>query len=120
MQFEYQIKFSKRKTLTIIVERDRKIIVRAPENTSTEKIEEILQSKKQWLNEKINHAQKYPVDTQAKEFISGETLMYLGKNYQLLVVDEAIEGIDFEQRFRISKVNQPIGYNLRKELRGFL
>jgi predicted metal-dependent hydrolase len=107
MQFEYQIKFSKRKTLTIIVERDRKIIVRAPENTSTEKIEEILQSKKQWLNEKINHAQKYPVDNQAKEFISGETLMYLGKNYQLLVVDEAIEGIDFEQRFRISKVNQP-------------
>ena len=93
MQFEYEIKYSKRKTLNITVERDRKIIVRAPENTSAQKIEEVLQSKKQWLKEKINHTQKYPVDTQTKEFISGETLLYLGKNYQLLVVDEAIEGV---------------------------
>ena len=55
MQFEYEIKYSKRKTLNITVERDRKIIVRAPENTSVQKIEEVLQSKKQWLKEKINH-----------------------------------------------------------------
>jgi predicted metal-dependent hydrolase len=52
MQFEYEIKYSKRKTLNITVERDRKIIVRAPENTSPQKIEEVLQSKKQWLKEK--------------------------------------------------------------------
>ena len=51
MQFEYEIKYSKRKTLNITVERDRKIIVRAPENTSAQKIEEVLQSKKQWLKE---------------------------------------------------------------------
>lgn len=115
MQFEYEIKYSKRKTLNITVERDRKIIVRAPENTSAQKIEEVLQSKKQWLKEKINHTQKYPVDTQTKEFISGETLLYLGKNYQLLVVDEAIEGIEFEQRFRISKANQPNANALFKQ-----
>ena len=115
MQFEYEIKYSKRKTLNITVERDRKIIVRAPENTSAQKIEEVLQSKKQWLKEKINHTQKYPVDTQTKEFISGETLLYLGKNYQLLVVDEAIEGIEFEKRFRISKALKsfPSDFNSR-------
>ncbi|WP_426065245.1 M48 family metallopeptidase [Flavobacterium sp. DSP2-3-1] len=106
MQIEYEIKFSKRKTLNITVERDRKIIVRAPLNLSLEKIEEIVQSKRQWLKEKMNHIQKYPADTEPKEFISGETLLYLGRNYQLLVVDEVIEGIEFNQRFRISKVNQ--------------
>ena len=53
MQLEYEIKFSKRKTLNITVERDRKIIVRAPLNLSIEKIEEIVQSKRQWLKEKI-------------------------------------------------------------------
>lgn len=106
MQIEYEIKFSKRKTLNITVERDRKIIVRAPLNLSLEKIEEIVQSKRQWLKEKLNHIQKYPVDTKPKEFISGETLLYLGRNYQLLVVDEIIEGIEFNQRFRISKLDQ--------------
>jgi hypothetical protein len=106
MRFEYEIKFSKRKTLNITVERDRKIIVRAPEQLSLENIERIVESKKQWIREKLNHAQKYPALPETKEFISGETLMYLGKNYQLLVVEEAIEGIEFNQRFRISRANQ--------------
>lgn len=106
MQFDYEIKYSKRKTLNITVERDRKIIVHAPEHTSTRKIEEIVQSKRQWLREKINHTQKYPVASQTKEFVSGETLLYLGKNYQLLVVDEAVQGVEFDQRFTISKANQ--------------
>jgi predicted metal-dependent hydrolase len=114
MQLEYEIKFSKRKTLNITVERDRKIIVRAPLNLSIEKIEEIVQSKRQWLKEKINHTQKYPVDTKPKEFISGETLLYLGRNYQLLVVDEPIEGIEFNQRFRISRENQEAANKLFK------
>ena len=115
MQFEYEVKYSKRKTLNITVERDRKIIVRAPENTSLQKIESIIQSKSQWIKEKVNHAQKYPVDYKPKEFISGETLLFLGKQYQLLVVDEEIEGIEFDQRFRISKANQAKANQLFKK-----
>jgi predicted metal-dependent hydrolase len=106
MQFEYEIKYSTRKTLNITVERDRKIIIRAPEHLSIAKIEQIVQSKRQWIKEKLNHSQKYPLLPESKEFISGETLMYLGKNYQLLVVDEDIDGIEFNQRFRISKNSQ--------------
>jgi hypothetical protein len=33
--------------------------------------------------------------------------LYLGKNYQLQVIDEPIEGIEFNLRFRISKTNHP-------------
>lgn len=106
MQLEYEVKFSARKTLNITVERDRKIIVRAPAHLSMDRIEAIVQSKRQWLKEKLNHAQKYPAVPETKEFISGELLMYLGRNYQLLVVDEAVEGVEFNHRFRISRANQ--------------
>lgn len=115
MQFEYEIKFSTRRTLNITVERDRKILVRAPENLSKDKIDMLVQSKRQWINEKLNHAQKYSLVPESKEFISGETLMYLGKNYQLLVVDEEIEGIEFNQRFLISRTNQAIANELFKK-----
>ena len=115
MQFEYEIKFSKRKTLNITVERDRKIIVRAPENTAKEKIDEIVFSKRQWIKEKINHAQKYPVNIEPKEFVSGESLLYLGTNYRLSVVNEDIEGIQFEQGFTISKANQSKANQLFKK-----
>lgn len=106
MRIKYEVKFSTRKTINITVERDRKIVVRAPHNLSLEKIEEVVQLKRQWLREKINHVQKYPSDTTIKEFISGETLMYLGRNYQLSVVEEIIDEVDFDHRFKISRSNQ--------------
>jgi predicted metal-dependent hydrolase len=115
MTFEYQIKYSNRKTLNISVERDRSIIVRAPHYLTAEKIDKVVQSKRQWIKEKLNHTQKYPLIAENKEFVSGETLMYLGKNYQLLIVDEEIEGIDFDQRFKISKSNQPKANELFKK-----
>jgi predicted metal-dependent hydrolase len=115
MQFEYEVKYSHRKTLNITVERDRKIIVRAPEHLSIESIEKIVQSKRQWIKEKLNHAQKSPLVPESKEFISGETLMYLGKNYQLLVVDEEIDGIEFNQRFHIARKNQSNANELFKK-----
>lgn len=106
MKLEYEVKFSKRKTLNITVERDRRIVVSAPEGLSLEKIEKLVSSKRQWIKEKINHAQKYPINVTPKEFVSGESLMYLGKNYQLLIVDEEVNGVEFNQRFRISRKNQ--------------
>ncbi|MCF6183177.1 MAG: M48 family metallopeptidase [Bacteroidales bacterium] len=115
MKLDYKIKYSNRKTLNISVERDRSVIVRAPENLSLEKIEEIVQSKRNWIKEKINHAQKYPIDFKAKEFVSGEALLYLGRNYQLLVIDENFEGIRFNQSFTISKSNQANANQLFKE-----
>ncbi|MGE1048012.1 M48 family metallopeptidase [Bacillus sp. GMs2/1] len=114
MDFEYEIKYSKRKTVNISVERDRTVIVRAPEGMSQEKINEIVESKKAWVIDKINHEQKYPVKLEPKEFVSGETIMYLGKNYQLLVVDEEINGVEFKQRFLISRSNQKHAYTLFK------
>ncbi len=115
MKLDYKIQYSNRKTLNISVERDRSVIVRAPENLSKARIEEIVQSKRNWIKDKINHAQKYPVDFKAKEFVSGEALLYLGRNYQLLVIDEKFEGIRFNQSFTISKSNQKNANQLFKE-----
>jgi len=115
MEFEYEIKYSNRKTVNISVERDRSVIVRVPEGLSKEKIKSIVQSKENWINDKIKHEQKYPVKLEPKEFVSGETLMYLGKNYQLSVVDKIIEGVEFNQRFLISKSNQKNANKLLKD-----
>jgi len=115
MQIEYLIKYSNRKTLNITVERDRQVVVHAPANLSEDKIREIVSSKKDWIMGKLKHVQKYPVLASTKEFISGEALMYLGKNYQLLVVDDEIEGIELDKQFKISKKNQDLANNLFKQ-----
>jgi predicted metal-dependent hydrolase len=115
MELNYQIIFSKRKTATISVERDRQVIIRVPEGLSEQKINEIIQSKEKWILEKLNHNQKYNPINNNKEFVSGETLNYLGRNYQLQITDNEIENIIFDRRFLISKSNQPTANKLFKE-----
>lgn len=106
MQIEYSIQYSNRKTLSIIVERDRSVIVRAPLNTSKEVIEKEISKRKFLLFQKINHPQKYETPKSRKEFVSGESLLYLGKNYKMEVVQESIGGIQFDSKFYISQANQ--------------
>ncbi|MBL7823687.1 MAG: M48 family metallopeptidase [Saprospiraceae bacterium] len=106
MQIEYSIQYSNRKTLSIIVERDRSVIVRAPLNTSKEVIEKEISKRKFLLFKKINHPQKYETPKSRKEFVSGESLLYLGKNHKLEVVQESIDGIQFDSKFYISQANQ--------------
>lgn len=106
MQIEYSIQYSNRKSLSIIVERDRRVVVRAPMNTSNELIEKEISKRKFLLFQKINHPQKYETPRPRKEFVSGESLLYLGKHYKMEVVQEEVEGIKFDNKFYISRSNQ--------------
>lgn len=103
MRLKYTIKRSpKRKQLTITVERDRSVVVHAPESTPEEKIQAIVESKRQWIYEKTRHAQKYELrHPPGKELINGESALYLGRQYQIEVVQNTSEEIRFEQRFLI-------------------
>lgn len=115
MNIQYSIVYSERKTVSIIVERDRSVIVRAPKHTCREVIEKEITKRKRLIQRKIEHNQKYPFVKQIKEFVSGESLMYLGTSYQLNVVEEPIEGVIFDNKFFISKTNQKQANKLFKE-----
>ena len=106
MEIKYSIKYSARKTISIIVERDRSVVVIAPLNTSEAVIAKEVNKRKRLLQEKISHNQKYPFPKSAKQFVSGETLLYLGKHYKLYVTENPDEGISFDNKFFIGKTNQ--------------
>jgi len=104
MELTYIIQRStKRRKLTITVERDRSVIVHAPEGISDEKINQVVESKRQWIYEKIGHPQKYqnPPHAPGKELVSGESAFYLGRQYRIEVVKTGLGEIKFAQRFLI-------------------
>lgn len=104
MELTYIIqKSAKRRKLTITVERDRSVVVHAPEGTSDEKIEQVVASKRQWIYEKIGHPQKYQdlPHPPGKELVSGESALYLGRQYRIEVVKTGLAEIQFAQRFLI-------------------
>jgi len=115
MKLDYEVIFSKRKTITLSVERDRTIVVRAPVGTSEEMIRQAIEAKKLWLYEKVNHQQKYPPQPIRKEFVTGETILYLGRNYRLEITDSDAPGVRFESRFYISHRHQSDAAQLLRE-----
>ena len=69
---DYQLILSRRKTIGLTVERDSRLVVRAPEGTTTEQVRAVLAQKALWLYRQHRHAQCYPADPIRKEFVSGE------------------------------------------------
>ena len=110
MSLTYSTKYwDKRKTLGLIVERDKSVVVLAPTGTSQETVDVFVNKKKFWLFEKINYSPKFSEPKPETPFISGKAIPYLGKNYKLDVVKEPLEGIVFDGKFLLSQQNLQIG-----------
>ncbi len=104
MDLKYNVKRSaKRRKLTITVERDREVIVHAPASTSDEKIAQVIESRRQWIFEKLSHGKKYqPIShPPGKELVSGESALYMGRAYRIEIVRGGLSKIEFNQRFLI-------------------
>lgn len=88
-EIKFEIIRSKRKTIGIIVNADQELIVRSPNRTSIRKIKFLLTKKEDWILEKLAKMAEIKAPPAAKEFISGETFLYLGQKYSLKLIAEA-------------------------------
>lgn len=97
------VRSSRRKKLTITVERDKSVVVHAPQTAADEAIAKVVQAKRQWIIEKINHPQKYQdlPHPPGKEMVNGESALYLGQNYLISIGATSSGKIEFSRQFRI-------------------
>ena len=104
---EYTVQRSaKRRKLTITGERDRNVVVHAPEGISDVKIRQVIESKRQWIYEKTGHPQKCQdlPHPPGKERVSGESALYLGREHRIEVVKTGLAEIRFVQRFLVPAI----------------
>jgi predicted metal-dependent hydrolase len=109
MELEYQTVLSpKRKKLTITVERDRTIVVHAPQGISKEEVRRVVDAKRQWILTKLRHPQKYQdrLHPPGKEVVNGESAPYLGTDYRIEVTETASGEIEFSHIFMVPAVHQ--------------
>jgi hypothetical protein len=72
------------KTVAIAVDREG-ILVRAPAETPLDRLDEIVRGKARWIAERLRRFRELPPAPSAREFVSGETFLYLGRQARLLV-----------------------------------
>jgi predicted metal-dependent hydrolase len=86
--FEYEVRFADRTTLEIAVLPDCQIIITAPGGTQLDEIENRIRKRLRWINKQVDYFQQFQPRTPKRQFVSGETHLYLGRQY-LLKVKEA-------------------------------
>ena len=83
----YTIKKSQRKTLSIYIEPTGEITVLAPESKSEAEIYAVIDSKKLQIYRKLAELAELKATQRVRELVSGESYLYLGRNYRLKFVD---------------------------------
>lgn len=87
-EINYELSYQDRKTLGIRVYPDCKVKVVAPLDTSQEKLKTKLREKAPWIIKQQLEFLSYHPLTPPRKYINGETHLYLGRQYRLLVKNE--------------------------------
>lgn len=81
----FDVIFKKRKTMEIAVEPPKTITVTAPIGTTEDEILKKVESKGSWIIQKIYSFKHMQYSHINREFVNGESFMYLGRNYSLQI-----------------------------------
>ena len=97
-QIDYKISYSNRKSLGITVTSNLEVLVKAPENASLEKIKRRITKKAPWIIRQQNFFLSFHPKTPARKYISGETHLYLGRQYRLKVLKGKRNAVTYKGR----------------------
>lgn len=90
--YDYILERSERKTFSLVVMPNLNIILKVPASASDNDIEHFLIKKWLWLKKQIRELERYKKPKFKKEYISGESFYYLGRQY-MLSVEKGEDGI---------------------------
>ena len=98
LDFSYQVKISaRRKTLSITVHPDNRVVVHAPATCSRVRIARFVEQKFDWVRKAFEANVQRGRQTLEKSFQTGERLLYLGREYTLRVEQGNPPGVVFDE-----------------------
>ena len=98
-EITYTLRFSKRKTLGISVHPDRSTEVNAPEGTSLDKVQAKVRKRASWILKQQDHFLAFEPRNTVRNYVSGESHLYLGRQYQLQLIKSDQEEVKHTGRY---------------------
>ncbi len=98
-QIDFRLEYSDRKSLGITVTPDLNVLVKAPTDTSLEKVKEKLRKKAPWIIRQQSFFLSFHPKTPARKFVGGETHLYLGRQYRLKILQSKPESVKLKGKF---------------------
>jgi predicted metal-dependent hydrolase len=85
-KINFKLDFSDRKSLGITITPELEILVKAPVNATLDKIKEKVKKKAPWILKQESFFLSFHPITPPKKYISGETHLFLGRQYGLKII----------------------------------
>lgn len=104
---EFNLSYSERKTLGITVTPGFEVLVTAPFTADLDTIHEKLRKKAPWIIRQKGYFLTFHPRTPAKKYLTGETHLYRGRQYRLLVQDNCDESVRIKGSFLMVNTTDP-------------
>jgi predicted metal-dependent hydrolase len=83
----------RKKTVALAVDNAGDVTVTAPAGVPRERLEAVVRTKAPWIVERVKRASDRPPPSSPREFVTGETVLYLGRHYRLKLSARAEEAV---------------------------
>lgn len=94
---EYQLlPGTDRKTTDIVIERNGSVVVRPPKSLSAEHVDAVVESKRIWIYRNLAEWRDLNATAVVREWVNGETFLYLGRTYRLSLVPNQSQPLKLE------------------------
>ncbi|MDM5148221.1 M48 family metallopeptidase [Candidatus Persebacteraceae bacterium Df01] len=103
--FEFQVEVKRtdrKKSASLSLDGDL-VKVTVPRSLSNNRIRDLINKRSPWIKTKLKEQSLRP-SSKPKEFVSGETVPYLGKNYRLKVIEGEIPSIKMVSGYLVATV----------------
>jgi predicted metal-dependent hydrolase len=96
---DFRLEYSARKSLGITVTPEMEVLVKAPTDTTMERVKEKIRKKAPWIIKQQSFFLSFQPKTPQRKYISGETHLYLGRQYRLLIHIDEEESVKLKGKF---------------------
>ena len=93
---DYDIEFAQRKTLSICVNPDSSVCLRAPIDATLEQIQQKVHKRASWILKQKRFFESFGTFTTKRQYISGESHLYLGRQYMLRVKESNVNAVHYQ------------------------
>jgi predicted metal-dependent hydrolase len=95
----FHLEYSDRKSLGITVTPEMDVLVKAPIDTSVEIVKEKIRKKAPWIIKQQSFFLAFQPKTPLRKYVSGETHLYLGRQYRLQIQIGSEESVKLKGKF---------------------
>lgn len=96
---EFLVRFARRRTLEISVLPTGQVEVTAPDGSELDRVQEKVKRRARWILRQRNYFRQFHPHPAPREYLSGETHLYLGRRYRLKVEAGPTSGVRLSRGF---------------------